>query len=512
MIDNEKFLQKRFDDIKSDISYKMNLCIYKCIRNGCTPYLLYLMIYDDLTKTYLLPNYTNILLDNQTPTSNSLIDESIGESVDSIEENIMNFFKEKLFDIYPPNTNKINYDDFEDSTDIYNEELFKGFFLHENEITMVYDATHINVPLESNNYCWVSPYEIFVSKRVKSIPISDSVEKIFDEISLSGSQNNVDFYHLKDVISNTIIKTPYILFMCKQVESSKSGFMLFDLFNTKKVEYSTVEYESDNENESIIFPTIQHPKLGNYTFFSSLPLKTSNLVKRFAVFVDIDELNPLYLEPSENDRLLTIYDFDKDIEQYTSVTFIEESIQFWCIKSSLYFSEIPDLLNNINGENEPLKKENLENEPEEKEFSEDKNKNNLQNLQQNESYKEYDNSETLENNNKENIYNSKEEFAKNENLEKENLKNGENYPLQKRNLENEPIEKEFFEDKNKNNLQNLQQNESYKEYENSKTLENNNKENIYNSKEEFSKKKNLEKENLENRENGQNDPFKKEKS
>jgi hypothetical protein len=303
------------------------------------------MIYDHLTKTYLLPNYTNILLDNQTPTSNSLIDESIGESVDSIEENIMNFFKEKLFDIYPPNTNKINYDDFEDSTDIYNEELFKGFFLHENEITMVYDATHINVPLESNNYCWVSPYEIFVSKRVKSIPISDSVEKIFDEISLSGSQNNVDFYHLKDVISNTIIKTPYILFMCKQVESSKSGFMLFDLFNTKKVEYSTVEYESDNENESIIFPTIQHPKLGNYTFFSSLPLKISNLVKRFAVFVDIDELNPLYLEPSENDTLLTIYDFDKDIEQYTSVTFIEKSIQFWCIKSCLYFSEMPELNN-----------------------------------------------------------------------------------------------------------------------------------------------------------------------
>ena len=349
MIDNEKFLQKRFDDIKSDISYKMNLCIYKCIRNGCTPYLLYLMIYDDLTKTYLLPNYNIILLDNQIPTSNSLSgNESIDESVDSIEENIMNFFKEKLFDIYPPNTNKINYDDFEDSTDIYNEELFKGFFLHENEITMVYDATHINIPLESNNYCWVSPYEIFISKKVKSISISDSVEKIFDEISLSGSQNNVDFYHLKDVISNRIIKTPYILFMCKQIEPSKSGFMLFDLFNTKKMEYSTVEYENDNENESIIFPTIQHPKLGNYTFFSSLPLKTSNLVKRFAVFVDMDELNPLYLEPSENDTLLTIYDFDKDIEQYTSVTFIEKSIQFWCVKSCLYFSEMPDLLNNIN--------------------------------------------------------------------------------------------------------------------------------------------------------------------
>jgi hypothetical protein len=346
MIDNEKFLQKRFDDIKSDISYKMNLCIYKCIRNGCTPYLLYLMIYDDLTKTYLLPNYNIILLDNQIPTSNSLSgNESIDESVDSIEENIMNFFKEKLFDIYPPNTNKINYDDFEDSTDIYNEELFKGFFLHENEITMVYDATRINVPLESNNYCWVSPYEIFISKKVKSIPISDSVEKIFDEISLSGSQNNVDFYHLKDVISNRIIKTPYILFMCKQIESSKSGFMLFDLFNTKKMEYSTVEYENDNENESIIFPTIQHPKLGNYVFFSSLPLKTSNLVKRFAVFVDTDELNPLYLEPSENDTLLTIYDFDKDIEQYTSVTFIEKSIQLWCVKSCLYFSEMPDLLN-----------------------------------------------------------------------------------------------------------------------------------------------------------------------
>ena len=346
IIDNEKFLQKRFDDVKSDVSYKMNLCIYKCVRNGCTPYLLYLMIYDDLTKTYLLPNHDDVLSDNQTPTSDSSVDESVDESVDSIEENVMNFFKEKLFDMYPPNTNKMNHDDFEDSTDIYDEELFKGFFLHENEITMVYDATRINVPLESNNYCWVSPYEIFVSKKMKSIPISDSVEKIFDEISSSsGSQNNVDFYHLKDVISNRIIKTPYVLFMCKQIESSKSRFMLFDLFNTKKMEYSTVEHESNNENESIIFPTIQHPKLGNYTFFSSLPLKTSNLVKRFAVFVDTDELNPLYLEPSENDALLTMYDFDKDTQQYTSVTFIENSIQFWCIKSCLYFSEMPDLVN-----------------------------------------------------------------------------------------------------------------------------------------------------------------------
>ena len=134
------------------------MCIYKCVREGYSPYLLYLMKYDDKTKTYSMPNDSEIKI-------GSIEDD---ESVDDVEEKIMNIFKETLFNIYPPNELQPS----EESTDVFDEDLFKGFFLHNksndksndksNKITMVYDATRVNVPLESSIYCWISPYEIFV--------------------------------------------------------------------------------------------------------------------------------------------------------------------------------------------------------------------------------------------------------------------------------------------------------------------------------------------------------------
>ena len=321
-IDNEKFLQKRFDDIRENMTYKINICIYKCVRNGYLPYLLYLSTYDEKYKTYVLPNDYVIQINN--------------ESVDEIEENIMNIFKEALFNIYPPN----KFESSNESTDLYNEELFKGFFLHEKEITMVFDATRINVPLESNKYCWINPYEIFVSKKMKSIPISKTVSKIFDEISATSS-NSVDFYHLKQVSNDTIVKTPYILFMCIQSESSNSGFVLVDIFNTKKIIYSSIESsETETETETVLYPTVQHPSIGDYTMFSSSPFSISNLIKRFAVFIDTDTLHPLYIEPEKNDLLTSLYDVDN--QQYTSITFIENEKQLWCIKSYEFFTEIPD--------------------------------------------------------------------------------------------------------------------------------------------------------------------------
>jgi len=339
-IDNEKFLQKRFDDIKPETTYKMNMCIYKCIRTGITPYLSYLLKYDDQTKTYILPNYAEI-----QPASDSASQE---ESVEDVEEKYMNVFKETLFEIYPPSETLPS----EESTDLYDEDLFKGFFLNENEITMVYDATRVNSQLDSNMYCWVSPYEIFVSQKMKSIPISKTVEQTFDKIA-NDSSNRFDFYHLKQLPENTIVKTPYILFMCKG--DSSYGFSILDIFNSNKITYSTVETsesDSDSETETIIYPTIQHPSVGNYTLFSFSPFSTSNLVKRFAVFIDTDDLHPLYIQPNENDKLSTLYDIDA--EQYTSITFIENGSQMCCVKSPMYFSEIQD-----NG-NYLLESENIE--------------------------------------------------------------------------------------------------------------------------------------------------------
>jgi hypothetical protein len=61
------------------------------------------MKYDDATKTYIFPNESEIQMGSQD------------ESVDEIEEKVMNIFKETLFNIYPPN----EFEPSEESTDLY---------------------------------------------------------------------------------------------------------------------------------------------------------------------------------------------------------------------------------------------------------------------------------------------------------------------------------------------------------------------------------------------------------
>jgi hypothetical protein len=98
-----------------------------------------------------------------------------------------------------------------------------------------------------------------------------------------------------------------------------------------------------DENDSviqIIYPRINNPKIGTYTFFSS---KTNiKGAKRFAVFVDIDGLSPLYIEPVDSDKLNHLYD-PENIEASTAITYMNGSQQIWCIKSPYYFSEINEV-------------------------------------------------------------------------------------------------------------------------------------------------------------------------
>ena len=348
-VDNEKLLQKRFDELDPTKKYTTNLCIYKCIRKGCCPYLTYLLMYDMSKNTFVFPNY-------QT------------DSMNSEEEEMVEQVKQHLFDIFPPNETVAMDMENEDPTDLYDEDLYKGFFLDES-ITMVYDATRVNVPVsetDTRKYCWVSPYEIFVTNKMKDIAIDESVISMFVSIS---KENKKDFHHLKLLADNSIVKTPYILFMCKNKNSSDGNFSLFSMFgaNSSGIVYENVLTDS-LETETILYPRIQHPNLGNYTFFSMEPigaLSQRNRLKRFAVFVDIDDLNPLYLEDSEseNDKLLHLYDMDQTT-QYSAVSFMHEGttgegttgegttekgtqprkIQLWCVKSPYYFTE---MANNI---------------------------------------------------------------------------------------------------------------------------------------------------------------------
>jgi hypothetical protein len=273
------------------------------------------MVYDQNTNTLIFPNY----------------DISFGseESDQELETNVLDEFKRTLFDIYPPAASND-----EDAVDIYTEDLFRGFFVHNNNhITMVYDATRINIPLaDDKQYYWVTPYEMFASKTVHGLSVDPSV---LVEIASNNSSLDKRFYHLKDVDTNELVKDPYILFMCKPSSST-------DMFSSLNFspDYENIESgESDESRVQILYPRIKHDKIGTYTFFSSLS-KIAN-ARRFAVFVDIDRLSPLYVEPSDEDKLNHLYDPD-NMELSTAITYMNGSQQIWCIKSPFYFSEIKE--------------------------------------------------------------------------------------------------------------------------------------------------------------------------
>jgi len=328
---NEKYLQTDFEAATILTDYNMQMCIYKCVRQGCTPFLMYLLQYHE--GKYILPS-------RREP--NSEFASTSEESSTTEETDIMEKFHEYLFNIFPPNEiQKLNT---EDPADLYDPELFKGFYNHKtsNKLTMVYDATRIQIPIstEATLYVWATPYEMFISKNIKEIPIDETVRESFIEIG----DNEKDFHHLYTE-NDTIIKSPFVLYLCKTGDAP-SGFNLF----TKPDIDATITNDY-NTDYSVIYPRIQHPLLGDYTFFSNKMLNpdaagagaevTADKLRRFAVFVDIPGLHPLYVEQDETDKLNHLYDIDQT-EQYSSITYLRSSdkAQLWCVKSSQYFSEI----------------------------------------------------------------------------------------------------------------------------------------------------------------------------
>ena len=239
----------------------------------------------------------------------------------------MKIFKEKLFAVFPPAKTTHSK-----ASNLYDLSLYRGFYLHDdNEITMVFDATYIELPV-TTSYKWVTPYEIFTLRTLGTVPIERHVEKMFNEMGSSGDQR--EFYHLKEAYSDTVLKSPYVLFMCKkEQQSSDTGFLLVDMIKGESSNevYKTIE-DIDNY---VIYPRMRNEKIGTYYFFTSKPIGRKSQVQRFVCFIDDDGLKPKFVEPSENDTLDSLYDYDK--ESFTSITFIENDIQLWAIKSSAHF-------------------------------------------------------------------------------------------------------------------------------------------------------------------------------
>jgi len=317
-VDNSHFLERTF--LFPDGEYPMNLCIYNCVRTGCTPYLLFLTVYDSDTNSLIFPTTESISINEE-------------HSEEDTRSQIMENFKNTLFNIFPPNELKPSGLEGEPHTDIYLPQLYKGLFLNKQDkiISMVYDATRVQVPVSSDKeYFWVTPYEILVLYKYRNIVINDSVIFLFQLIAQSSGFIDKSFYLLKKVSDGSLVPIPYVLFPCSSVSST---------FSFSKYENLS---QKDEDETDLIIPVTDHPQLGNFPLFSALPLE-SNIphIQRFAVFVDIDNLEPTFFDDENNTQLDHLYDIGQK-EQYSAISFIEKDVQYWCIKSPLYFSEIYD--------------------------------------------------------------------------------------------------------------------------------------------------------------------------
>jgi hypothetical protein len=203
---------------------------------------------------------------------------------------------------------------------------------------MVYDATRVQVPLATDKeYFWVTPYEILVLYQYRNIAIDVSVTNFFKTISTSSGFVDKRFYHLQRVSDNKIVPSPYILFPCSP--------------NTRGV-LSTIKYENPiqlpEETVDLTITTIDHPQIGNFPLFSTLPLDPKiPKIQRYAVFVDVDDNSPTFIKEENPTLLNDLYGMDQ-IKQFTAISFFEKEIQFFAIKSPIYFIEIRDnILNEI---------------------------------------------------------------------------------------------------------------------------------------------------------------------
>ena len=322
-IDNTPFLEKIF--LFPDGEHPIDLCIYSCVRTGCMPYVLYLTVYDKTKNTLTFPLAESIVI-----TEN--------DSEEDIRNRTMENFKNSIFNIFPPNEIQ-NPTVKEEPTDVFYPQLFKGLSFSDEKITMVYDATRVHVPVSKDKeYFWVTPYEILVLYQYKNIIIDDSVISFFQNIATSSGFIDKSFYQLKRVSDGSLVPTPYVMFPCSP--SSSTSFISYIRGDTS-ITYENI-VETPEEEINLFIPTINHPKYGNFPIFSSLPLdKTKLHIKRCAVFVDIDDMQPTFLNTENPELIDHLYDITQD-RQFTSFSFIENNIQYWCIKSPLYFSEIYD--------------------------------------------------------------------------------------------------------------------------------------------------------------------------
>jgi hypothetical protein len=289
---------------------ELQVCIFKIVDHGTTPYILYLLEYNPDTN-----HYGFVKPQEQEVTAESTM-------------------TQKLIAHYPFLSHESD-----ETIGTLDDERLRGFSENDAKITALYDTTTFKTDLleENPNYLWATIYEILGSTTIYGISVDPVVISHFTEIY---DIHGYDYYTLKKSESE-YIHSPYTLYLCQKrtTEEGMDG------------EGTTGAYENiklDKESAILLYPRINHEKLDRFFLFSSDLLKTEDLVEnvkiqRFAVFVDNDPKNAvLYIDgPDSENQSKMGHLYDGTLENdYNIVTFIEGGQQFWCIRNPNLFTPI----------------------------------------------------------------------------------------------------------------------------------------------------------------------------
>ena len=318
-VDNLHFLQRHYNFPEGE--YMTNLCIYKCIRQGEVPYLLYLTVYDKSSKTLVFPTMEDLI--------------KIGE--EDPEEQITEAIKTTLFDIFPPAIQTELDIPEETPADIFDNKNINGFFLTEENIWLVYDATRVAVPTSTDReYFWISPFEALILYKFRSVEIDTTITSFFKTVANCHKEkmNDVSFYTLKRASDGEFVPAPYIMYPCSP---ASTGF-----FGLSSVDFENIVQEKDDTTINLLIPYVQHPQIGNFPMFSAKPIDPYvPKIKRYAVFVDY-EVEPTFMTSEETKGELDhLYDVNQT-QKFSSISFLLNGRQYWSIKSPLYMTEIYD--------------------------------------------------------------------------------------------------------------------------------------------------------------------------
>jgi hypothetical protein len=131
------------------------------------------------------------------------------------------------------------------------------------------------------------------------------------------------------------VPSPYVLFPCSAPSPG-----IFSIFGSSGGYSNPVQVGEEEVN--LLIPTVDHPSIGYVPLFSTKPLDPSvPHIQRYVAFVDIEEMEPFFVDEETPEIIDHLYDLYQT-RQYSSINFIEKNIEYWCVKSPLYFTEIHD--------------------------------------------------------------------------------------------------------------------------------------------------------------------------